>query len=305
MAKKIYNGDGAGNGRLDGKVAIITGAGTGIGEAIAHKFAREGARVMVSGLPDDPIGDVAQSICANGGKAIAHGADVSDETGAREVIDLTLREFKRIDVLVNNAGVFLDTAMTEDYPIEDFDRTVRMNIRSAFVMTRLALPHLQKTRGNIVSAGSESGMIGLAQNTPYGGTKGWIHAFMRGVAVEQAQNGVRANCVCPGPIDTAWTHKETGPMDEQMEKSLIQATPLARRGTPEEVANVYAFLASDEASYVTGSLYTVDGGTTIAKGPVGDLVPKSLRRAPNGELELAHSHDGLRNKETRHVKPRK
>ena len=305
MAKKIYNGDGAGNGRLDGKVAIITGAGTGIGEAIAHKFAREGARVMVSGLPDDPIEDVAQSICANGGKAIAHGADVSDETGAREVIDLTLREFKRIDVLVNNAGVFLDTAMTEDYPIEDFDRTVRMNIRSAFVMTRLALPHLQKTHGNIVSAGSESGMIGLAQNTPYGGTKGWIHAFMRGVAVEQAQNGVRANCVCPGPIDTAWTHKETGPMDEQMEKSLIQATPLARRGTPEEVANVYAFLASDDASYVTGSLYTVDGGTTIAKGPVGDLVPKSLRRAPNGELELAHSHDGLRNKETHRVKPRK
>jgi NAD(P)-dependent dehydrogenase (short-subunit alcohol dehydrogenase family) len=133
-------------------------------------------------------------------------------------------------------------------------------------MTRLALPHLQKTRGNIISAGSESGMIGLAQNTPYGGTKGWIHAFTRGVAVEQAQNGVRANCVCPGPIDTAWTHKETGPMDEQMEKSLIQATPLARRGTPEEVANVYVFLASDEASYVTGALYTVDGGTTIAKG---------------------------------------
>ena len=305
MAKRICNGNGSGSGRLEGKVAIITGAGTGIGEAIAHKFAGEGARVVVSGLPDDPIDDVAKSIRAKGGKATAHGADVSDETGAREVIDLTLGEFKRIDVLVNNAGVFLDTAMTEDYPVEDFDQTIRMNIRSAFLMTRLALPHLQKTRGNIVSAGSESGMIGLAQNTPYGGTKGWIHAFMRGVAVEQAQNGVRANCVCPGPIDTAWTHKETGPMDEEMEKSLIQATPLARRGTPEEVANVYVFLASDEASYVTGALYTVDGGTTIAKGPVGDLVPKSLRKAPKGELELAHYHDGLRNKETHHVKPRK
>jgi NAD(P)-dependent dehydrogenase (short-subunit alcohol dehydrogenase family) len=216
-----------------------------------------------------------------------------------------LKQFKRIDVLVNNAGVFLDTAVTEDYPIEDFDRTIRMNIRSAFLMTRFALPHLQKTRGNIVSAGSESGMIGLAQNTPYGGTKGWMHAFMRGVAVEQAQNGVRANCVCPGPIDTAWTHKETGPMDSEMEKSLIQATPLARRGTPEEVANVYAFVASDEASYVTGALYVVDGGTTIAKGPVGDLVPKSLRKEPKGELELAHSHHGLRNKEMHRIKPRR
>ena len=90
-----------------------------------------------------------------------------------------------------------------------------MNLRSAFMMTKFALPHLQKTRGNIVSAGSESGIIGLAQNTPYGGTKGWMHAFMRGLAVEQAQNGVRANCVCPGPIDTAWTHKETGPMDQE------------------------------------------------------------------------------------------
>lgn len=248
---------------------------------------------------------MAEAIRAKGGEAIAHGADVSDATGAREVVDITLKNFKRIDVLVNNAGVFLDTAMTEDYPIEDFDRTIRMNIRSAFLMTRFALPHLQKTRGNIVSAGSESGMIGLAQNTPYGGTKGWMHAFMRGVAVEQAQNGVRANCVCPGPIDTAWTHKETGPMDKEMEKSLIQATSLARRGTPEEVANVYAFLASDEASYVTGALYVVDGGTTIAKGPVGDLVPEPLRKEPKGELELAHSHDGLRNKETHRIKPRK
>ncbi len=205
-------------------------------------------------------------------------------------------------MLVNNAGVFLDNAMTEDYPIEDFDRTVRMNMRSAFLMTRFALPHLQKSKGNIVSAGSESGMIGLAQNTTYGGTKGWMHSFMRGVAVEQARHGVRANCVCPGPIDTAWTHKETGPMDKEMETALIQAVPLARRGTTEEVANVYAFLASDEASYVTGALYVVDGGTTIAKGPVGDQVPEKNRKPPAGEQKLEHQHDGLKNKEYHRIK---
>ena len=283
----------------------MTGAGTGIGEAIAHKFAREGARVVVCGLPDDPVDDVAQAIRDQGGQAVAFGGDISDERQAERCIDFAIKKFKRIDVLVNNAGVFLDNAMTEDYPVVDFDRTIRMNIRSAFLMTRFALPHLQKTRGNIVSAGSESGMIGLAHNTPYGGTKGWMHAFMRGVAVEQAANGVRANCVCPGPVDTAWTHKETGPMDAQMEKSLIQATPLARRGTPEEVANVYAFLASDEASYVTGALYVVDGGTTIAKGPVGDLVPQALRKEPKGKLALEHSLDGLRNKETHRIKQQK
>src|SRR3954463_7552091 len=290
MAKKTDR-NGFGNGRLEGKVAIVTGAGTGIGEAIAHKFAKEGSRVIVSGLPDDPIEDVVESICDQGGGAIPFGGDISEEPAARRCIETALKHFKRLDILVNNAGVFLDNAMTEDYPIEDFDRTVRMNIRSAFMMTRFALPHLQKTRGNIVSAGSESGMIGLAHNTTYGGTKGWMHAFMRGVAVEQAPNGVRANCVCPGPIDTAWTHKETGPMDKNMEKTLIQAVPLARRGTPEEVANLYAFLASDEASYITGALYVVDGGTTIAKGPVGDQVPKENRQPPAGELKLEHSHD--------------
>ena len=130
------------------------------------------------------------------------------------------------------------------------------------------------------------------KNAPYGGTKGFLHAFMKGIAVEQAKHGVRANCVAPGPIDTAWTHKETGPMDKKDEKSLLAATPLGRRGTPEEVANVYLFLASDEASYVTGALFPVDGGITSAKGPVGKEVESEVAEQPKGELELEHSMDG-------------
>lgn len=290
------------SGRLAGKVAIITGAGTGIGEAIAHKFAKEGAKVVVSGLPDDPINDVAHSISQYGGTAIAYAGDVSEEAYAQGCVQAAIDAYERLDILVNNAGVFLTNAETEDYPIEDFDRTLRMNIRSAFLMTKYAIPHLRKHNGNIISAGSEAGFNGLAQNTTYGGTKGWMHSFMMGVAVEQAKYGIRANCVCPGPIDTAWTHKSTGPMDGQMEKMLIQATPMARRGTPEEVANVYAFLASDEASYVTGALWLVDGGITPAKGPVGKETPLWKRSEPEGELRLDHAKDGLENKETHQLK---
>lgn len=283
--------------RLKGKVAIITGAGTGIGEAIAHKFAKEGAKVVLNGLPDDPVNDVKNAMSKHGADAIVYTGDISQESEARACVQAAIDTYGKLDILINNAGVFLITGETQDYPIEEFDRTIRMNLRSAFLMTKYGLPHLQQTHGNIVSAGSEAGFNGLAQNTPYGGTKGWMHSFMKGVAVEQAKYGVRANCVCPGPIDTAWTHKETGPMNAQMEQMLIQATPLGRRGTPEEIANVYAFLASDEASYVTGSLWLVDGGTTIAKGPVGDQVPDSLRQQPAGNLQdLKHSKDGLKGK---------
>lgn len=282
-------------GRLEDKVAIITGAGTGIGEAIAHKFVREGAKVVLCGRPGDPVEDVAATLRDMGGEAIACVGDVANDEHAKYCIDMAIEKFDKLDVLINNAGVFPTTAETQDFPLDAFEELLHNNIRSVFLMTKHALPHLQKSRGCVISAGSESGVVGLAQATPYGGTKGWIHSFMRGVAVEQAKYGVRANCVCPGPIDTAWTHKETGPMDKKMEKALIQATPLGRRGTPEEMANIYAFLASDEASYVTGALWLADGGTTIAKGPVGDEVPDELREEPVGILDLEHSLDGGNN----------
>lgn len=283
---------------LQDKVAIITGAGAGIGEAIAHRFAREGARVLVNGLPDDPVQDVANAIREQGGEAIAYAGDVSDEEHALACVQKAVSEFGRLDILINNAGVFLTMAETQDFPIEEFDRTIRMNIRSAFLMTKYALPHLQESRGNIVSAGSEAGFNGLMENTPYGGTKAWMHSFMQGVAVEQGKYGVRANCVCPGPIDTSWTHKEMGPMTKRTETATVESTVFGRRGTPEEVANVYAFIASDEASYVTGALWLVDGGITISKAIIGAEASKEVREQPAGELRLEHSHDGMKGKMT-------
>jgi NAD(P)-dependent dehydrogenase (short-subunit alcohol dehydrogenase family) len=283
--------------RLENKVAIVTGGGTGIGEAVCRKFAREGARVVVNGLPDDPIDDVVADIAADGGEAIAFAGDVSDEATARFCVEAAIDGFGRLDILINNAGVLVANAETDDMPVDKFDEQLRCNVRSAFLMTRFALPHLRRTGGNIVCAGSEGGINGQPRNTAYGGTKGFLHAFMQGVAVEQAQYGVRANCVCPGPIDTAWTHRETGAVDEEIEKALIAATPFGRRGTVEEIAAVYAFLASDEASFVTGALWLADGGITPAKGPVGQLARREATTPPAAEFMLRHTQDGTRNKD--------
>jgi NAD(P)-dependent dehydrogenase (short-subunit alcohol dehydrogenase family) len=286
--------------RLKDKVAIITGAGTGIGEAIAHKFAREGARVVLNGLPSDPVADVAAAIAATGSEVETYLGDVSEEAAARACVDLAVQRFGRLDVLVNNAGIFVAIVETDAYRIEDFDRTLRNNLRTAFLMTRFALPHLRKTRGNILCTGSEAGFNGSPGCTPYGGTKGFLHAFVKGVAVEQGRYGIRANCVCPGAIDTAWTRAEFGPMDEMMAASIDDGIPLGRRGTPEEIANLFAFLASDEASYVTGALLLADGAVTPAKGNPGQDVPAELRRPPQGVLPLRHSHDGAQGKQLYH-----
>lgn len=209
------------NDRLKGKVAIVTGGATGIGEAISKKFAKEGASVIVAGLPDDPVEDVAKEITKDGGKAVPFTGDVSVWEMAKACVALAIKQYGKLDILINNAGVFVETNYLTDYSEESFDYMMKNNVKTTFMMSKASLPALQKSKGNIVTAGSEAGVLGIPQNTPYGGTKAFNIAFTKGLAAEQAAYGIRCNIVGPGPIDTAWTHRETGPMDKKMEKTKI------------------------------------------------------------------------------------
>ena len=278
--------------RLEGKVAIVTGGATGIGEAICKRFCVEGAKVIVNGFPEDPVSQVVEEIRKTGGDAHGFVGDVSIDDVAMECVQFAVKTYKKLDILINNAGVFPVMEMIENFPTDAFDYLIKNNIRSAFLMTKFAMPELQKTRGNIVCAGSESGLIGLGENAVYGGTKGWMHAFTRGIAAEQARHGIRANCVCPGAIDTAWTHKDKGPMSKKHEQMILDGTPMGRRGTPDEIAAAYLFLASDEASYVTGALFSVDGGITIGKGAIGAEADAQTKKEPTSELNLKHGKEG-------------
>ena len=282
--------------RLAGKVAVVTGGATGIGEAIAKRFAKEGATVFVIGMAQDPVEEVVQEIQSAGGRATGFTGDISQEGPALDAAKRCLEAHGRIDVLVNNAGVFPAFAPAEEFPLDVFDNLLKNNLRTNFLMTKFFLPDLQKTQGNIVNLGSVSGLLGQPKITPYGGTKGFIHAMTVGLANEQAANGVRVNAVCPGAVDTAWTRKETGPFTKMDEVMFKVATPMGRRGTPEEMASAAVFLASDEASYITGHLLYVDGGLHFSNGPLGMQADSRLSEQPEGKLDLEHQYEGATEK---------
>ena len=278
--------------RFSGKVVIVTGGASGIGEAIAHKVSQEGANVLVADVAGSAADEVAAAITGSGGSATSFFGDLSEERDAQACVAQCLSQFGRLDILMSNAGVFPAMGEVDTWDIATYDYLVRMNTRPAFLMTKFTLPHLHKSRGNIVYTGSISGTQGSADLAPYGASKGFVIAFMKGVAQEQAKYGVRANAIAPGAIATSWTKAGLGPLDAEAEKMISDVAPMGRLGTPEEMANVCAFLASEEASYVTGSVFVADGGVTPAQGLPGQTVPKELKQLPRPTLPLRHTLDG-------------
>jgi NAD(P)-dependent dehydrogenase (short-subunit alcohol dehydrogenase family) len=274
---------------LSGKVALVTGAGSGIGEAIAHKLASLGAKVMCAGLPDDTVEEVSRDLRRYKTGSAFYEGDLSDSVTAKACINEVIKEFGRLDILISNAGVVLGNGATEEQTDEIFERTVRSNIFASFYITRAALPALKKSHGCIVATGSVSGLKGEPEDTIYGGTKGFVHSFMQGLAIEQAPHGIRVNVLCPGAIDTAMTSSAHTSFTKKEARKMTETIPMRRKGTVEEMANVVAFLVSDLASYMTGSLITADGGFTLSWGDVEE-VPARLRRRPKGALDKFLRH---------------
>jgi glucose 1-dehydrogenase len=252
--------------RLENKVAIVTGAGTGIGRAIALRFAQEGAAVVIDyvGRPDDAA-EVVQQIVTAGGKALAVEADVSQPAQVQSLIDQAVQKFDRLDVLVNNAGVETKIPFLE-IPLDVWSKTIAIDLTGPFLCAQAAAKRMvgQGGGGRIINISSVHEDIPMPTNSAYCAAKGGLRMLMRTICVELAPHGITVNNIGPGAIDT--------PMDAplkahpEMMKALLAEIPIGRMGKPEEIAGLATYLASDEAGYVTGSTYFIDGGMLRQSG---------------------------------------
>jgi 2-keto-3-deoxy-L-fuconate dehydrogenase len=249
---------------LSSKVAAITGAGSGIGRAIAMLFGRQGADVVALDIDERAARRTVDAILGEGGKAAARACDVADARQVAGVVDDIGREHQRLDILVNNAGI-AHIGTVETTTEADFDQLYRVNVKGVFLFSRAALPIMLRQGGGVIlNMASIVSLVGVPERFAYSMSKGAVHTMTMSIAVDYVKRGVRCNCICPARIHTPFVDqfvaKNYPGREQHVLRQLADYQPVGRMGTPDEVAALALYLCSDEASFVTGQAYPIDGG---------------------------------------------
>jgi 2-keto-3-deoxy-L-fuconate dehydrogenase len=249
---------------LSGKVAVVTGSGSGIGQAISTVFARQGARVVALDLDEGAAVRTVEEIRSAGGHADAIACDVADATQVRKVFSAVEGDGHRLDILVNNAGIS-HVGNIEQTSEEDFDRLYRVNVKGVFLCSQAALPIMVRQGGGVIlNLASIVALIGVPDRFAYSMSKGAVHTMTKSIAIDYVKRNIRCNCICPARVHTPFVDQFVARHYAGREKEVLQELseyqPMGRMGTPEEVAHLALYLCSDEAAFVTGQAYPIDGG---------------------------------------------
>jgi len=248
--------------QFSGKVALITGAASGIGRATALLFAREGAAMALADVKAEAGQRFADELTRSGSRAFFERVDVAQSADCRRLVERTIREFGKIDILFNNAGI-IRRATVLDLSEDDWDRVMAVNVKSIYLLSRAAIPYMQKAGGGIIiNTASGWGLAGGAKAAVYCASKGAVVLLTQAMAIDHGPQNIRVNCICPGDTDTAMIREEARQLGAEHASFLAESAkrPLGRVGTPEEIAQAVLYLATDASSFVTGTALVVDGG---------------------------------------------